>query len=88
MPEVSSAKINPSNGQCPECGMLHPPTPPGECPLAKEKALKDQAATAGNQRLVMLVQAIQTKLLEKLKGKPEDYSTAVAQELFKYIERL
>jgi len=88
MPEVTSAKINPSQGVCPECGMLHPPTPPGECPMAKEMAMKNQAAAAGNQRLVTLVQAIQQKLLEKLKGKPEDYATAVAQELFKYIERL
>ena len=88
MSETPSAKVNAMNSLCPECGMLHPPTAPGECPLAQEQSLKDQAASAGNQRLVMLVQAIQSKLLEKLKGKPEDYSTAVAQELFKYIEQL
>lgn len=88
MPEVKNARVDPTNQKCPECGMLHPPTPPGECPLAKEQQMKNEAEAAGNQRLIMLVQAIQSKLLEKLKGKPEDYSTAVAQELFKYIEQL
>lgn len=76
------------NTKCSECGLVHPYTPPGQCPIAKEQSLKAEVASTQNQKLVSLFQAIQLKLIEKLRDKPEDYQTAVATEIFKYIEKL
>ena len=86
--ETPNARIETQQVNCSECGMLHPPCPPGTCPIAKEQTINQEAASAGSERLVRLFQAIQSKLLEKLKDKPEDYATAVAEQLFRYIEQL
>lgn len=88
MAETKNASLNVNQNTCPECGLLHPPCTPGTCPIAKEQQLKHEAENAGHEKLILLVQAIQSKLLEKLKNKPEEYANAVAEQLFKYIEKI
>jgi len=72
--------------ECSECGLIHPPTPPGQCPIAKGQQLDQQVNQLDSDKSVKLMQAIQTKLIEKSQKIPIDRFETLAMEVFKYID--
>jgi len=72
---------------CPECGFIHPPTPPGQCPIAKEKKIKEDISQIGSDTVQKYIQAINIKLVEKLKSLDNIRSQKLCADIFTYVEK-
>lgn len=55
---IDQSRLETSYPQCKECGTIHPPTMPGECPVALGIKNKDEKKTK-------LIQAVQRELLNE-----------------------
>ena len=72
------------NGNCPECGYIHPPVANGECPLAKESKLENDRAN--DPRLITWSQAIQTKVNQVWKSLPLESREDFSKQIYSNIE--
>ncbi len=71
------------NQSCQECGLMHPPTAPGQCPVAKAKKIEVEAKTAGKKKFLDDIPRISSKLMDKI----EICSVEKLEDLFKIINR-
>jgi hypothetical protein len=78
--------IAPSQGDCPQCGMLHPPLAPGEkCPIAPVKI--DGVQDIDITQFVVKIKDILTSQLEQKGVKDyKKFSSGMIMELVKYCE--
>jgi hypothetical protein len=76
----------PVGNTCPECGYMHPPTPPGECPMAKDKQIQESSEHLKSVKATTMMQAIQIKLLDRLKSLPEDKQEELSMMVFQLID--
>jgi len=58
--------------QCPECNFYHPPTAPGQCPMARSKNIKQEAEQIAGNELMNLSIDIQELFLKKVKTIPDN----------------
>ena len=57
--------FGPVSSKCGECGMMHPSTAPGSCPMARGERIKNQAVTSKNEKAVIDIQDIQTAFIKR-----------------------
>jgi hypothetical protein len=82
--------LTPSTGQCPQCGMYHPPVRPGEiCPM-KPVTVKAPDGTSQNIELEKYLVTMKTIIVSQIPKKsikdPKKFFQNMIIELTKYIE--
>jgi hypothetical protein len=78
--------IDNSQQRCNECGLLHPYTPPGECPVAQGQEIEKSAEDLSSEKATLMMQAIQIKLLQRLKELPSDQQEELTQMVYQLLD--
>jgi len=66
---------------CQECGLVHPPTPLGECPVAKEQKEKQEDEAMTKTEIGNIVIKIKEDILEKIKGMDKEKSIKILNSI-------
>lgn len=78
--------VNPSQPECPQCGTIHPPLPPGEkCPLAEPKTA-DGKKIDTSKFVVQLRDITISQMEQKNIKDPDKFFKFVIIELMKILE--
>jgi len=77
------------NNTCGECGYMHPPTPPGQCPMAKSMKTEQIKESEKSTKIINMSNEIQQKLLLKFKEtEDEGKKEKLCNVLLKFINQV
>ena len=77
----------PYQTECPECGLMHPIVAPGECTVAAAQQMDNSAEHLRSQKAIKMQQAIQIKLLTRLKELSAEQQEELSHMVYVLIDR-
>ncbi len=70
---------------CPECGLIHPPSPKGECPVAKAQKQEEQLKADFEAEVGKGILDIRGDLMKKFEGQDAKVCLAFTKKVRNFI---
>ena len=74
--------------RCSECGMLHPPTAPGQCPMAKDQKIEEDLKANKQNYLSECIITIKEEMFKNLKNKDDNIIKVVVAKVRNIINNV